>query len=118
MKKLIFWSILSIAVGFAVWYFFFREKTDADQAGKKTGTTNQTSTATTGKWPIQLGSYGPEVQNVQKFLNMYVATVNLKPLIVTGSFNPETMSALKRMYNITEVSQDFYNNTILKRLAQ
>lgn len=59
-------------------------------------------------FPLNVGSKGSEVEILQIYLNS-----KGEALVIDGIYGARTQEAVKRVLNVSEVSLDLYNKTIL-----
>jgi len=70
-------------------------------------------------WRSQNHSRGPEVKNLQRFLNITRKPGNsLPPLAEDGVFGENTEAALLAQYNLYNVTQDWYSRIVLPVLGR
>lgn len=112
MKKIIF--IISVLLVLLIVTGYLLKKYKA-----KSGNENS-SEAETNPFPLKLGSQGPEVQTVQRFLNK---PSQLGPgldelefatsLPETGIYDERTDATIRLFLNKTEIDENYYNEVIL-----
>lgn len=77
-----------------------------------TGGSNSTPVSNPAVFPLQRGSSGNEVKQLQTYLNTLGAGIT-----VDGQFGNATFNALQSLLNITTVSQDDFNEDVLGQSA-
>ncbi len=74
--------------------------------------TQYTTTDNASVFPLKSGSSGPEVTNLQIWLNNHVI-LPFALLNVDGKFGSKTLSALQRTLGVSTVTEDWYKVNIL-----
>lgn len=104
------WLILSgvatIGVIYGVYYFFTKEKEEADFATAKNGSSS--GFCKYSGFPLRLYSCGNDVKDLQRYLNVKTLPPRV-PLKVDGKLGNKTLAALERIEGISTVSQSKFN---------
>ncbi|MDD5358576.1 MAG: hypothetical protein PHX80_05475 [Candidatus Nanoarchaeia archaeon] len=72
------------------------------------------SPSSSSVFPLKVGSEGPEVTNLQKYLNYFqkIKYPTLPSINVNGAFGSDTDRVLKKILNISSMSKNLYDDTV------
>lgn len=116
-KKIIITIVIIItlsAIGFFLYTKFIKPKPESEDENKNSSSGSGNSGTGSSEFPLKSGSKGMKVKQLQAGLNLLKKT----KLDVDGKFGPKTLAALKKHFNISQVSQYDYDQYILPYLSQ